>query len=171
MTTITHRIQAGRQKTQTKSFQVTTRVEQETVAEAVYLLNDYIKADSTLQGLLGTDFNIYPLIADEPSSGSASYPYLRYTVIPGLGPFWRVRTDIVRYMVGDVQFQRAGQVVQRLMEIINVEESHPSLPLRSSKYKVQSLNVIGGVPPTTPDQENGVMERGLSVAMIYTEIS
>lgn len=170
MAEIINRVSAVKKKTQTLAVGLETRVVHNAYTEAVFLLNDYLKRDTTLKSIMGDGFNIFPNVADEPIDGTNSFPYIRYIAIPGIGPFWRVRTDIIRYYVGDNSFVRAGRIMQRLIELINIEESDSSLPLKSSKWKVQSLNFLGGTQPTIPDQDNGVMERGINVAIIYTQI-
>jgi len=173
MTTSFTRVSAVRQKTQTKTYELEVRVkDSDTIySEAVFLVNDYLKSDSTLKQIMGNGFNIFPNVADEPIDGVKSFPYIRYMAVPGIGPIWRVRTDIIRYYVGDDNFMRAGKVMQRLIELFNIEESDDPLPINNGKWKVQSLAFLGGTQPTLPDQDNGVMERGVNVAMIYTQIS
>lgn len=165
------RVSVVKQKTSTRSYAIETRLIQNQYSEAVFLVNDYLKQDNTLQSFLGEDFNIFPNVAEEPTNGNKSYPYIRYIIVPGIGPFWRVRTDIIRYYVGDNSFLRAGKILQRLIELINIEESDSSLPLKTDIWKVQSLNFLGGTQPTPPDQDNGVVERGINVAIIYTQIN
>jgi len=172
MTTKTYKWDAIRQKTLTTSTSIETRLGTTDYTEAVYILNNYIKEDAKLQTLLGGVFNIYPVVAEEPVGDTPSYPYIRYTTIPGVGPFWQVRTDIVRYMVGDTSYKRQGQILQRLIELTNIEESEsPMATLKNDKYRIKSLLFLGGTNTTGPDQDNGLFERGINAEMIYLVIS
>lgn len=138
--------------------------------EAIYLLNDYIKADSGLKTLFAPKkVNTFPVIADEPLKNEKSYPYIRYRVIPGQGSNFRINMDMVQYIVGDPSFAKAGKILQRLREILNMDNSPSAglLPLKDDKFKIQSVMFVSGLAPTGPDQENGVMERGATFSVTY----
>jgi hypothetical protein len=142
-------------------------------SEAVYLLNDYIKADSVLQNLfMPKSLNIYPVIADEPLDGEPSIPYIRYRTVPSQGSNFRIKMDFVTYYIGDKNYAKAGKIMQRLWEICNMDDSIKNpLPFVDEKFKISSCMFVSGNAPTGPTQENGVIERGITFAIVYTVLS
>lgn len=142
-----------------------------TKSEAVYLLNDYIKADPILKDIWAPrKVNIFPMIADEPIGGQKSYPYIRYRTVPSQGSTFRIRVDFVTYYVGDNNYFRTGQVFERLWEICNMDDAPGMgpLPIKNRKFKIQSVMFVSGSAPNGPDQENGIIERGITFAVTYT---
>lgn len=168
---INHSIDALRKKVSSVSHSFDIKVAKDDFTEAVYILNDYLMSDAGLKQLMGGEFNIFPLVADGPSPTKASTPYIRYSSLPALGPIWQVRTEVVRYYVGDKSYKNLGRIVERLEELLIVDDSTAPFPLKNQKFKIQSIEFLGGTNPTGPDQEEGVMERGINIALIYTVLS
>lgn len=144
--------------------------------EAVYLVNDYIKADTVLQDIFAPKtINIFPIVADEPTSAENSFPYIRYVTVPIVfsSTNWRVRKDVVQYIVGDTSFEKVGKIVERLYDLLNTDDNLDiaHLPLKDENYKIMSVMVTTGTNTAGPDQEEGVIERGLNVLIIYTKLS
>lgn len=142
-------------------------------SEAVYLLNDYIKSDSQMISLfMPKSLNIYPMIADEPLDGEPSYPYIRYRTVPSQGTNFRIRMDFVTYYIGDKSYARSGKIMQRLWELCNMDDSIVNpLPMADTKFKISSSMFVSGGAPTGPTQENGVIERSITFAIVYTVLS
>lgn len=137
--------------------------------EAIYLLNDYIKQDATIQNLFSPlTVNIYPIIADEPVDGTTSYPYIRYRTVPSQGTHYRVRMDFVTYYIGDKSYATTGKIMERMWEILNMDDANSPIPIKDDKFKIHSSMFVSGTAPTGPDQENGVIERGITFAVVYT---
>lgn len=161
------RVSSSLRKTNSISHSLAVILDKPLFNEAVYMLNEYIMSDSTMKQLMGGDFVIEPIVAFG-SEEKPLVPYIRYTSIPAIGPIWTVRTDIVRYYVGHRTYAEAGKLLERLQELLIVDDSGEILPFKSDKFRVQSIDFLGGINPSGPDQESGVIERGLSIALIYT---
>ena len=143
-------------------------------SEAVYLLNDYLKNDDVLKSYFyPKQLNLYPMIADEPLDGEPSYPYIRYRTVPSQGTFWKIRMDFVTYYVGDKSYAKSGKIMQRLWELCNIDDSllNNPLPLKDEKFKIQSVMFVSGNAPIGPSQDNGIIERGITFAMVYVVLS
>lgn len=143
-------------------------------SEAVYLLNDYIKNDEALKTMFSPkQLNLYPMIADEPLDGEPSFPYIRYRTVPSQGTFYKIRMDFVTYYIGDKNYAKAGKIMQRVWELCNMDDSvlNNQLPLRDDKFKVSSVMFVSGNAPNGPSQENGMIERGITFALVYTVLS
>jgi hypothetical protein len=169
--TVKHKVSALRQRTYSIAHGVDTKVAKDDFTEAVYIVNDYLRKDATLKALMGGEFQINPMVAEGPSPTKASVPYIRYIVLPATGQIWTIRTDVVRYYVGDKSFKLLGKILNRLQELLIVDDSKPPFPMKSDKFKIHSIEYLGGTNPTGPDQEEGVIERGLNIAIIYTVVS
>jgi hypothetical protein len=167
---ISHRIGALAQKTDTASYTIESKIHQDDFTEAAYLVNDYLKGDSSLKILMGGDFNIFPEVADGPA-GAPSYPYIRYSILPAIGQIWRIRTDVVRYYVGEKSFKTGGEILGRLQELLIIDDADLPFPMKNGKFKIHSIEFLGGSNPSGPDQEEGIIERGLNIAIIYTVLS
>jgi hypothetical protein len=170
MAIVNNKVSALRKRTSTKSYSVEVKVNKPDFTEAVYILNDYLMSDAQLKNLMGGPFVIQPMVIDAPSGGPST-PYIRYVSLPAIGPIWRVRADIVRYYIGSKSYKESGKIQERLKELLIVDDSLPPFPLKNDKFKIQSIDFLGGTAPTGPDQEEGVMERGVNVAIIYTVLS
>ncbi len=165
---IGHRISTTRRKTIKLAHGVTAKVYAFMPSEAVQVLNSYIASDPVLQGYFGGKVNIFPIVA-EPY-GEVMTPYIRYTHMPVTYNPWYIRSDIVRYYVGDKSVKRIGQILDRLYELLVVDDSTIGpLPIESSPFSIRSIEFLGGTNPTGPDQENGVIERGHDFLIIYVK--
>lgn len=165
------RISAHTEKTRTRYTMVQVITTKPIYSEAVYMVNRYLMQDNELKTLMGGEFVIEPLVAlgtgDRPL-----VPYIRYASIPAMGPIWATRTDMVRYYVGHRTYAEAGKILERLQSLLIIDDSkEPLLPITDNRFRIQSIEFLGGINPSGPDQDEGVIERGISIALIYTVLS
>jgi len=84
---------------------------------AVYDINTFIKADSSLQTIAGKQMNIFPIIGP----GSETAPFLVYYVspsVPSVESWWN-RYDVVSYVLYDTDINRLYQIGERLIEMLS----------------------------------------------------
>lgn len=153
-------------KSTTVSNSVSVLLKSSTVTEAVYIINEYIRSDPELRSILG-DFNIFPLVAEGPRDTDKSYPYIRYISVPVVAPLWQLQADFVRYYIGDKDYLRLAKITQRLRELLTIDDSTNPIPMKKGRFRIQSIDFLGGSNPTGPDQEEGMIERNLSITIIY----
>lgn len=167
----THRISALKRKTISVTHGVEAITKTSDWSEAVYLVNEYVRADQVLKDIIGEDFNIFPLVAEGPTDTQKSYPYIRYSSLPVLGQIWHIHTDVIRYYVGDKDYKRLGKILTRMKDILVIDDSTNPFPIKGGRFKIHSIEFLGGTNPSGPDQEEGIIERGLNIAIIYTVVS
>lgn len=84
---------------------------------SVYDINDYIKADSTLQTIAGKTMSIYPI----QGAQDAAAPYMVYFFSPNIPSVeaWWLRRDAVLYVVYDTDIDRLFRIQERLIEMLS----------------------------------------------------
>lgn len=135
---------------------------------AIFVVNSWLEQDDVLLRIFGGPFNIFPGYADEALSGD-SFPYIRYHHIPVVSRNQRIRKDYVQYFVGDKDFDRMENILERLMYKLDSDTSttHIAVPDPSGKYRIDDIIVRGGTVPALPSQDQGVWEHGIQMALIY----
>ena len=84
---------------------------------AVYDVNNFLKADSTLQSIAGKTMSFFPIIG----SGSETAPFVVYFIshqIPNVESWWN-RFDIVSYTVYDTDIDRLLRIGERVIELLS----------------------------------------------------
>jgi hypothetical protein len=84
---------------------------------AVYDVNNFLKADSTLQSIAGKTMSFFPIIG----SGSETAPFVVYFIshqIPNVESWWN-RFDIVSYTVYDTNIDRLLRIGERVIELLS----------------------------------------------------
>ena len=136
---------------------------------AVFVVNKWLEQDPVLLNLFGKTIHIYPGYADEPEGGAPSYPYIRYHHIPVISKMQNIRKDYVQYFVGDKDFDRMENILERLMYILDSDQTttHIAVPDVSGKYRIDDIMVRSGTMPHQPSQDEGVWEHGIQMALVY----
>ncbi len=164
MTTLSHGVRTSKTKALTTSHNIGARISGFVPSEAVQVVNKYLMDDTDMKALMGGDFNIYPLVASET-------PYIRYVWLPVNSGLLYLREDIVRYYVGHTDIKKLGEITEKIKELLIIDDSYPgTLPLSGGRFFIQSIQFLGGNPPSGPDQDNGVVEANINFALIYTII-
>lgn len=93
---------------------------------AAYDINNYLKADSTVQSIAGKTMNFFPIVGD----GSETAPFVVYTVsssIPTPEAWWN-RYDAITYSIYDTNIDRMLQIGERFIYLLSKgdEISQPS---------------------------------------------
>jgi hypothetical protein len=138
---------------------------------ATILVNDLIKNDIVIKRLFGgTSPNIFPGVAGEPIGGK-SYPYIRYLSVPVIQPNnMRIRRDVIQYWAGDTNIDNLTKIVERIIYLVDADDSNPNLPVTDSTGTVKVMDLIfySSGYPVLPSQDLGVWEQMVSCGVIYT---
>lgn len=84
---------------------------------AAYDINNYLKADSTVQSIAGKTMNFFPIVGD----GSETAPFVVYTVsnsIPTPEAWWN-RYDAITYSIYDTNIDRMLQIGERFIYLLS----------------------------------------------------
>ena len=85
--------------------------------KAAYEINNYLKADSTVQSIAGKTMNFFPIVGD----GSETAPFVVYTVsssIPTPEAWWN-RYDAITYSIYDTNIDRMLQIGERFIYLLS----------------------------------------------------
>jgi hypothetical protein len=84
---------------------------------AVYDINNFLKADSTLQTIAGKELPFFPIVG----AGSETAPFVVYFIsknIPSVEAWWN-RYDSVSYTVYDTDIDRLFRIGERMIELLS----------------------------------------------------
>jgi len=100
----------------------------------VYDVNTYLKADSELQSLMGSnDFNIFPAVAPDETKAPMILWTLRSNIRSPELPYFRI--DEFCYHVYDTDADRCLQIGERIISILSISDKINKIPsYRSGKW-------------------------------------
>lgn len=84
---------------------------------AVYDLNSFLKADSSLQTIAGKVLQFFPIIAPENESGPFVVYYVNHN-IPSVEAWWN-RYDAIIYIVYDTNVDRMLRIGEKIIDLLS----------------------------------------------------
>lgn len=143
--------------------------------KAVHVLNSYIQSDPILDNLFGSStVHVFPGVAGEPLPPGVSFPYIRYLDVPLIDRRKsNIRRDFIQYWVGAKDLDSLGNILERLIYILNYDDNQVDRPITDSagKYKIWDVITFGGTRPDIPNQDEGVWEQSITVTLSYVIVS
>lgn len=141
---------------------------------ALFIVNQVMENDAILRQIFAPkSVLIYPGYGDEAHDAEKSYPYIRYQSMPipqRSMPY--IRRDWCQYFVGDVDYTKVVNAIERLIYVFNIQVSSEQLGWGfndpSGKFKIQDIIVHNASVPNIPSQDLGVWEQGLAFSLRYT---
>jgi hypothetical protein len=144
------------------------------VEAAIFLVNRVIEQDAVLTQIFAPKpVLVYPGYGDEAHDEMKSYPYIRYQSMPiPTRSLPYLRRDWCQYFVGDVDYTKVINAIERIIYVLNIAISEENLgwgvPDASGKFKIMDVLVHNATIPNIPSQDLGVWEQGIAFSMRYT---